>query len=65
MRRTLVLLATMTLVVVASGSLAVAASSLNNGNFETGGLSGWSVDTSASGETASAVAGYTARDPFQ
>jgi hypothetical protein len=45
MRRALVLLATMTLVVVASGSLALAASSLNNGNFETGNLSGWSVAT--------------------
>jgi hypothetical protein len=50
MRRTLVLLATMTLVVVASGSLAVAASSLNNGNFETGDLTGWSVDTTNGGD---------------
>jgi hypothetical protein len=58
MRRTLLLLATMTLVVVASSSLAVAASSLNNGNFETGDLTGWTVDTSASGGTASAVASY-------
>src|SRR5215218_3623911 len=58
-------LATMTLVVVASGSLALAASSLVNGNFESGDLSGWSVDTTASGETASAVTGYTVPDPFQ
>jgi Bacterial Ig-like domain len=58
MRRTLVLLATMTLVVVASGSLALAASSLNNGNFETGDLTGWSVDTSASGGDARAVSSY-------
>jgi hypothetical protein len=58
MRRTLVLLATMMLVVVASSGLAVAASSLNNGNFETGDLSGWSVDTTASGGTASAVASH-------
>src|SRR5215211_747217 len=65
MRRTLVLLATMTLVVVASGSLALAASSLNNGNFESGYLTGWSVDTTASGETANAVTGYTVPDPFQ
>ena len=49
MRRTLVLLATMTLVVVASGSLALAASSLNNGSFETGNLSGWSEDTTYDG----------------
>jgi Bacterial Ig-like domain len=49
MRRTLVLLATMTLVVVASSSLAVAASALNNGNFETGNLTGWSVDTTNGG----------------
>jgi Bacterial Ig-like domain len=54
MRRTLVLLATMTLVVVASSSLAVAASALNNGNFETGNLTGWSVDTT-NGGFASAV----------
>jgi hypothetical protein len=65
MRLKLVLLATMTLVVVASGSLALAASSLVNGNFESGDLSGWSVDTTASGETASAVTGYTVPDPFQ
>jgi hypothetical protein len=49
MRRTLVLLATMMLAVVSSGSLAVAAYSLNNGNFESGDLTGWSVDTTASG----------------
>jgi hypothetical protein len=57
MRRTLVLLATMALVVVASGSLAVAASSLNNGNFETGNLSGWTVDAT-NGATASVVGSY-------
>jgi hypothetical protein len=49
----------MTFVVVASGSLAVAASSLNNGNFETGDLSGWSVNTTASGGDARAVDKYT------
>src|SRR5215203_6343104 len=59
-------LATIALVLVASGNnLALAASSVVNGNFETGDLSGWSVDTTASGETASAVTGYTVRDPFQ
>jgi hypothetical protein len=58
MRRTLVLLATMTLVVVVSSSLAVAASSPNNGNFERGDLSGWNVDTTASGGGASAVDRY-------
>jgi Bacterial Ig-like domain len=57
MRRTILLLATMTLVVVASSSLVVAASSLNNGTFETGNLTGWSVDTT-SGGNASAVASY-------
>jgi hypothetical protein len=51
-------LATIALVVVASGKPAVAASSLNNGNFETGDLTGWSVDTTASGGAASAVASY-------
>src|SRR5215216_3667984 len=51
-------LATIALVVVASGKPAVAASSLVNGNFETGDLTGWSVDTTASGGTASAVASY-------
>jgi hypothetical protein len=58
MRRTLVLLATMTLVVVASGSLALAASSLNNGNFESGDLSGWSVDATTTGGNASAVTSF-------
>jgi hypothetical protein len=47
-------LATISLVVVASGNPAVAASSLVNGSFETGDLTGWSVDTSASGGDASA-----------
>src|SRR5829696_808149 len=76
-------LATIALVLVASGKPAVAqdttltseasappaaaaspsasedpASSLINGNFETGDLTGWSVDTTASGGTASAVANY-------
>jgi hypothetical protein len=51
-------LATIALVVVASGKPALAASSLNNGNFETGDLTGWTVDTTASGGTASAVASY-------
>jgi hypothetical protein len=58
MRRTLVLFATMMLGVVASGSLAMAASSLNNGNFETGNLSGWSVDT-ANGGSAIATSSYS------
>ena len=51
-------LATIALVLVASGNSALAASSLVNGNFETGNLTGWSVDTTASGGTASAVASY-------
>jgi len=38
-------LARIALVVVASGNPAIAASSLVNGNFEMGDLSGWSVDT--------------------
>ena len=57
MRHTLVLLATMALVAVASGSLAVAASSVNNGNFETGDLTGWTVDAT-NGATASVVDSY-------
>ena len=62
MRRTLVLLATMTLVVVASGTLALAASSLNNGSFETGNLSGWSVDATPSGGDARAVTSFEYRE---
>src|SRR5829696_1436796 len=59
-------LATIALVLAASGNNpAVAASSLVNGNFETGDLSGWTVDTTGSGETASAVNNYTVPDPFQ
>jgi hypothetical protein len=58
-------LATIALVVVSSGNSALAASSLVNGNFETGDLTGWSVDATGSGETASAVTGYTVPDPFQ
>ena len=50
-------LATMTLVLVASSNSAVAASSLNNGNFETGDITGWRVDTTASGGTAGAATG--------
>jgi hypothetical protein len=43
-------LATIALVVVASGNnSALAASSLVNGSFETGDLTGWSVDTTAVG----------------
>jgi hypothetical protein len=52
-------LATIALVLVASGNnSALAATSLNNGNFETGDLTGWSVDTTASGGTASTVTSY-------
>ena len=51
-------LAMIALVLVSSGNSALAASSLVNGNFETGDLTGWSVDTTASGGTASAVASY-------
>src|SRR5215216_1249110 len=59
-------LAMIALVGVASGNnSALAASSVVNGSFETGDLTGWSVDTTASGETASAVTGYTVPDPFQ
>jgi hypothetical protein len=51
--------ATIALVLVAStNNPALAASSLNNGNFETGDLSGWTVDTTASGGSASAVTSY-------
>jgi Bacterial Ig-like domain len=49
-------LATIALVVVASGNTALAASSLVNGNFESGDLTGCSVDTTASGGDASASA---------
>src|SRR5215204_4504908 len=58
-------LATIALVLVSSGNSALAASSLVNGNFETGDLTGWSVDATGSGETASAVNNYTVPDPFQ
>jgi hypothetical protein len=58
-------LATIALVLAAGGNSALAATSVVNGNFETGDLSGWSVDTTGSGETASAVTGYTVPDPFQ
>ena len=51
-------LATIALIVVSSGKPAVAASPLVNGNFETGDLAGWSVDTPASGGNASAVTSY-------
>jgi hypothetical protein len=52
-------LATIALVAVASGNnSALAATSLVNGNFETGDLTGWSVDTSASGGEARAVTSY-------
>jgi hypothetical protein len=51
-------LVTIALVLAASGNSAQAASSLNNGNVETGDLTGWSVDTPASGGGSSAVTGY-------
>jgi hypothetical protein len=51
-------LATIALILASSGNSAVAASSLVNGNFETGDLTGWSVDTTASGGDASAVPSY-------
>jgi hypothetical protein len=52
-------MATIALVVVASGNnSALAASSLVNGNFETGDLTGWTVDTT-NGGTARAVPGST------
>jgi hypothetical protein len=52
-------LATIALVLVASGSnTALAASSLNNGNFETGDLSGWTEDTTKSSGEAGAVTSY-------
>ena len=50
-------LATITLVLVARDNRALAASSLVNGNFETGDLTGWTVDTPYGGD-ASAVANY-------
>src|SRR5215207_2961523 len=55
-------LATLALVGVASGNSALAASSLVNGNFETGDLSGWTVDTTNGGD-ASAVSSYVVNDP--
>src|SRR5918994_5887712 len=55
-------MATIALVVVASGeNSALAASSLVNGNFETGNLTGWTVDTTYGG-AASAVASYDTYD---
>jgi hypothetical protein len=51
-------LATIALVVVSSGNSALAASSLVNGNFETGDLTGWTVDATAFGGSASAVTSY-------
>jgi hypothetical protein len=49
-------LATIALVLASSGNNpALAATSLVNGNFETGDLTGWSVDTATSGGAASAV----------
>jgi hypothetical protein len=55
--------AAIALVVVASGNSAVAASSLVNGNFETGDLSGWAADTTNGGD-ASAVRSYAVADPY-
>jgi len=51
-------LATIALVVASSGNTALAASSLVNGSFETGDLSGWSVDATPSGGEASAVTSF-------
>jgi hypothetical protein len=51
-------LAAIAIVVVASSNSAVAVTSLVNGSFETGDLSDWTVDTTASGGTASAVTSY-------
>ena len=51
------------LVLVARVNSALAASSLVNGNFETGNLTGWTVDTTASGGTARAVTSYWYVDP--
>jgi hypothetical protein len=57
-------LATIALVLVTSGSNpALATSTLNNGNFETGDLSGWTVDTTNGGD-ASAASSYTVNDPW-
>jgi hypothetical protein len=50
-------LATIALVLASSDNSALAASSLVNGNFETGDLTGWSLDTT-NGGTARAVPGY-------
>jgi hypothetical protein len=55
-------LAAIAIVLVASGNnSALAASSLVNGNFETGNLTGWTVDTTYGG-AASAVASYDTYD---
>jgi Bacterial Ig-like domain len=51
-------LATIALVVASNGKPAEAASSLVNGNLETGDLTGWTIDTPAYGGNASAVASY-------
>jgi hypothetical protein len=52
-------LGTIALVVASSDKpAAAAASSRNNGNFETGDLSGWTVDTTKSGGEARAVTSY-------
>jgi hypothetical protein len=58
-------LVSIALILVASGKSAVAFTSLVNGNFETGDLKGWTVGTTASGETASAVTSYAVADPNQ
>jgi hypothetical protein len=51
-------LTSIALILVASGKAAVAFTALVNGNFETGDLTGWTVDTTSFGGAASADASY-------
>ncbi len=58
MRRSMLLVAAMMAMVVAYAGMALGASQLTNGGFETGDLSGWSVDLASNGN-ASAVQSYS------
>ncbi len=61
MRRSILLLSIMAVMVASYAGMALGASQLTNGGFETGDLSGWSVDV-ASGGNASAVKSYTSNN---
>lgn len=58
MRRSILLLSIMAVMVASYAGMALGASQLTNGGFETGNLSGWSVDV-ASGGKASAVQSFS------